>query len=74
MLSGEPKRCRCCCREVTTGLVACAMHWFMLPEELRDAIVKGLQASWFEGYDASLKAADQFWQRNGVWLPRGEKT
>jgi hypothetical protein len=73
MTDDAARQCRCCRVSIRVGMLACRNHWFMLPVELRDAILVTYRGGDREAYVANVHEADRLWLEAGVFVapPKG---
>ena len=65
----EQGECRCCRAPIPRQMLACNMHWKMLPRDIQWAIVKHFRSGDKAAYVASVSQADKIWQDRGIWRP-----
>lgn len=68
-LDNPPRECRCCRKSVPYGQLACRVHWRMLPEPLRLAIISTYGKRYWRAYAENVRQADKLWQDAGLWKP-----
>ena len=65
----ELGECRCCRAPIPRVMLACNMHWKMLPRELQWEIIKTHRNGDKAAYVANVSIADKLWQERGIWRP-----
>lgn len=65
--------CRCCRKPVQDGMLACRIHWFMLPKPIRNAIWSTYRNGPSLDYAAAVSRADVFWKAKGIFIPATPK-